>query len=152
LKKKGADMKKMALGLRLLELRQLHNLTQKQLCQQLNIGRSVYSYYETGARLPSIAVLIKIADYYHITLDEMVGRRVSKPCSVKQVSLDESASCCLLHLRSRHIPLDFLMAMSKSDYDHFQCFLKLTPENKEELQYLTQYKLKRYRKEGLKDE
>ena len=31
------------ISLKLLELRQQHNLTQKQLCENLNISRSVYS-------------------------------------------------------------------------------------------------------------
>jgi transcriptional regulator with XRE-family HTH domain len=138
-------MEKTALGLRLLELRQSHNLTQKQLCCDLNIGRSTYSYYETGARLPDIETLLMMADYYHISLDELVGLQASKkaPDAANTASRDALASQCLLHLRSRHIPLDFLLAMSKSDYDYFQSYLKLTPENKAELQYLTQYKLKK---------
>ena len=36
------------ISLKLLELRQQHNLTQKQLCENLNISRSVYSYFECG--------------------------------------------------------------------------------------------------------
>ena len=54
-------MKKQSLGLKLLELRQLHNLTLKQLCEALNIGRSAYSYFETGSRIPDLETLLLFA-------------------------------------------------------------------------------------------
>lgn len=71
-------MEKKALGLKLLELRQQHNLTQQQLCQALNIGRSTYSYFETGSRTPDIDTLLLIANYYQVTLDELLA--VSSQC------------------------------------------------------------------------
>lgn len=66
------------LGLNLLDLRQRHNLTQKQLCRELNIGRSTYSYFETGTRTPDIETLMVIAEYYHVSLDALVSRHLKK--------------------------------------------------------------------------
>ena len=65
-------MKKKSLALKLLELRQAHDLTQKQLCESLNIGRSTYSYFETGSRIPDVETLLLIARYYDVSIDELV--------------------------------------------------------------------------------
>ena len=59
---------------RLLELRQEHNLTQKQLAKILNISQRSYSHYETGSRQIPIELLITLADYYDVSIDYIVGR------------------------------------------------------------------------------
>lgn len=140
-------MEKTALGLKLLELRQSHNLTQKQLCTDLHIGRSTYSYFETGARLPDIETLIIIAKYYGISLDELVGMPQNTDFSTKKTpGINDpaaSSSKYMLHLRAKHIPPEFILALTKADYDFFKNYLCLSEDNKAELQYLTQYKLKK---------
>lgn len=63
------------MNIRLKELRLAENLTQKALSEELNITQFTYSNYETGYTQPSIETLIKLADYYHVTLDYLVGRQ-----------------------------------------------------------------------------
>ena len=60
--------------MRLKELRTKRGLSQKEVSDALPCSVTVYSRYETGAREPSIDVLIRLADFYQITLDELVGR------------------------------------------------------------------------------
>lgn len=49
-------------------------MTQEQLAAQLFMKRQTLSNYEIGKRVPDIFELIKIADLFRITLDELVGR------------------------------------------------------------------------------
>lgn len=42
-----------------------------------NIPRSTYACYETGKILPDILTLWQLADYYGISLDELVGREIN---------------------------------------------------------------------------
>lgn len=63
------------LGKKLKELRQSDNLTQQQLADKLQISRVNYTRYETNAVRPDYEVLIKIADYFDISLDELFDRR-----------------------------------------------------------------------------
>ena len=49
-------------------------LTQKQLAQFLDSTKSTVSNYETGFSCPDIETLIKLADVFKITLDDLVGR------------------------------------------------------------------------------
>lgn len=53
----------------------LHNrVTMAQLCSAINMSKSTYQNYEYGTRTPTIEALTKLADFYGITLDELVGR------------------------------------------------------------------------------
>ena len=50
-------------------------LTQEQLANLLNGKKSLISNYENGYSTPDIYTLIKLADIFQITLDELVGRK-----------------------------------------------------------------------------
>ena len=49
-------------------------LTQEQLASKLNGKKSLISNYEHNYSTPDIFVLIKLANIFHITLDELVDR------------------------------------------------------------------------------
>lgn len=58
------------------ELRKKNKKSQTQLAEELNLTQRAYSHYETGTREPSIDTLIRIADYYKISLDTLMGHHV----------------------------------------------------------------------------
>lgn len=55
--------------------RQQLGLTQEQLANLLNGKKSLISNYENGYSTPDIEILIKLADIFNVSLDELVGRR-----------------------------------------------------------------------------
>lgn len=59
---------------RLKDLREDHDLMQKQVAAILGIDQPVYSTYETGKREISVHHLIVLADYYHTSTDYLLGR------------------------------------------------------------------------------
>lgn len=61
-------------NIRLKDLREDNDLTQEELSKKLNITRSALANYETGLREPSVELLIKIADYFNVTLDYLLCR------------------------------------------------------------------------------
>lgn len=65
----------MDLGTKLKELRLANELTQEQLSKILGIMRVNYTRYETGKVRPDYETLIKIADYYDVSLDEIFDRK-----------------------------------------------------------------------------
>lgn len=137
-------MEKKTLGLKLLELRQQHNLTQKQLCESLNLGRSTYSYFETGSRTPDIDTLLLIARYYNITIEELVPSSNLKSYSTTEQSNDHLLDIQIVHhLKSKHIPVEDVMELSKADFNFLMDYKRLTEENKAELQYIMNYKLRK---------
>ena len=62
-------------GKKLKELRKSMGLTQDELAKKLAISRVNYTRYETGAVRPDYETVIKIADFYDISLDELFGRK-----------------------------------------------------------------------------
>lgn len=59
---------------RIRDLREDKDLKQKDLAAYLAIDQSTYSDYENGRINVPIEQLIKIADYYDVSLDYIVGR------------------------------------------------------------------------------
>ena len=59
---------------RLKELRKKKGISQLRLATDLNTTQNTISRYETGEREPGIAELIKIADYFHVSVDYLIGR------------------------------------------------------------------------------
>lgn len=51
---------------------------QTEIAQDLGISQKVYSTYECGTREPNIEMLIKMAEYFGIPIDILVGRYVIK--------------------------------------------------------------------------
>ncbi len=62
-------------ALKLKELRKSSNLTQAELADALGLKRATVTQYESGRISPSKDVLIKVANYFRVTMDELVGQR-----------------------------------------------------------------------------
>lgn len=56
-------------------LRTQNKLKQDVIASSLNIPRSTYQSYEYGVAEPDIKTLIKIADYFDVSLDYLCGRQ-----------------------------------------------------------------------------
>lgn len=61
-------------SLNLKYLRKSKNLTQTEMGSNLDIVSSTYSKYEQGIREPNIDMLVKIADFFNVSVDEIIGR------------------------------------------------------------------------------
>lgn len=55
-------------------LREDNDKTQKEVAAYLNIKQTTYSKYELGKINVPIDVFIKLADYYTVSIDYLVGR------------------------------------------------------------------------------
>lgn len=63
---------------RIADLRQDNDLTQQQVADILHCKREVYRRYEKGVREIPISYAITLAQYYHVSLDYLVGLKDSK--------------------------------------------------------------------------
>ena len=55
-------------------LREDHDKKQQELADYLNVKQTTYSKYELGKINIPIEVFIKLADYYGVSIDYIVGR------------------------------------------------------------------------------
>ena len=66
------------MNLKILDLREDADLTQKQIAEILLCDQSLYSKYERGERALPLELAIRLADLYHVSLDYLVGRTDKK--------------------------------------------------------------------------
>ena len=59
---------------RLRDLRDDHDKSQREIAEILNMHRSVYRRYESGERETPAWVVVKLADYYRVSTDYLLGR------------------------------------------------------------------------------
>lgn len=69
-------MKKFARTLK--TLRTGCDVTQEKLAKDLGISRSTIGMYETGEREPDFATAERIADYFKVNVDTLLGRQISQ--------------------------------------------------------------------------
>ena len=63
---------------RIRDLREDKDLTQQALAQLLNVSQTTYSRYESGTLDIPTASLIKLADFYRVSVDYLLGRTNQK--------------------------------------------------------------------------
>lgn len=78
-------------------LRSSSGLTQAEMAEKLGISRSTIGMYETGAREPDFETLEKIADFFNVDIDYLLGR------TDKTTLLPESVNHYYLNDETREI-------------------------------------------------
>jgi len=61
-------------AIRLKNLRQSRELNQVQLAEKLGVKKQSISNWENDNIMPSIDMLIRIADFFHVSTDYLLGR------------------------------------------------------------------------------
>lgn len=59
---------------RLRDLREDHDLTQKEIAEKLQMSQTGYSKYETGENDIPTPILSALAELYHTNIDYLLGR------------------------------------------------------------------------------
>ena len=64
-------------GSNLKQLRHIADLTQSELAQILGVATNTVAYYEQGIKTPRLEMVIKIADFFHISIDNLIrGKKI----------------------------------------------------------------------------
>lgn len=69
----------------LYRLRKAPHYTQQEISDLLNISRQAYSNYETSKRAPDLDSLMRLADIYGVSLDQLVNH----PCTKDGLILEQ---------------------------------------------------------------
>lgn len=59
---------------RLVKLRDSRNLSQKEVAKEFGVVVRAYQRYEYGEREPQLSVLVRMANFYNVSLDYLAGR------------------------------------------------------------------------------
>ena len=103
---------------RLSNLRKDHNLSQKQLADQLHVTHSQISRIESGeTKNPNISIVIDAARFFHVSTDYLLGiTQITSPKSydISELRLSEEA---ITRLITRRIDVDILNRLL--EHEHF---------------------------------
>ncbi len=70
-------------------LRKSKGLTQAQLGERIYVSETAVSKWERGVTLPDIDTLCKVADYFEISLEELLGRNKSQLCASRKYTQEQ---------------------------------------------------------------
>lgn len=76
------------LGVRLKNLRNKENLTQAEMATKIDVARTTYAMYEQNKREPDNKTLERIANYFDVNIDYLLGR-TDNPKPIKNNNLPE---------------------------------------------------------------
>ena len=118
--------------MRLLELRKLAGLSQKELAKILNCSQNMISQWENGTRDPSTDTLKAMADYFNVTIDYLLGRT------------DENV------ITSAAAPVQ--EALTTQEETHIKKYRQLDTDGKEEIDDIIDVKLAKLQRSAEKEE
>lgn len=67
---------------RLRLLRKEHGLTQIQFAKTFNVANGTIAMWETGRREPDFSTMLRISDFFHVSVDYLLGRDEETPPNV----------------------------------------------------------------------
>ncbi|MGG7058419.1 helix-turn-helix domain-containing protein [Clostridium tertium] len=111
-----------ALSDRLKELRKSNNLTQEDLGKILGVGKTTISMYENGNSTPNDEIKIKIADYFNVTLDYLLGKT-----DIKNYDKTEKEPTIALHSDYNY---DELPDEARKEIENFIQYIKIKYKDK----------------------
>lgn len=111
-------------GDRLKKLREDKDLRQKELAKIIGLSDRTIGMYEQGRREPDFNTLTKLADFFNVSIDYLLGRTDQKKISKKSYSGKELADL---------VPIEWQDAIKEVEYFQFYEKMKIEDINPDDL-------------------
>lgn len=102
------------------EIREKNKLTQQECADALNITLRAWQTYEQNQREPKYDLLCKIADYFNVTTDYLLGRNAPPPVTLEKLLADKKD---MSEMEKR-----FILVYVQLDKKHREAFVKALEE------------------------
>lgn len=89
--------------MRIRELRKAKKVTMKELGNMIGVAESTMSLYETGKRKPDPETLSRLADYFNVSVDYLLGRDEEQPQPAPKYSTDQRKEIVLKKLEKKSL-------------------------------------------------
>lgn len=150
------------LPLKLVELRKKHNYTQEYVSSYIHISRGGYSQYETGKRVPSSESLLKLAELYNISINQLINPHIISVSdsilsdssiaypSTNSIDINKLKDLGILLLNSA--PSLDLESITQNDINFLSSFKMLSPQDQDDIKLFISCKYKNMKKRNAKNE
>ena len=109
--------------MRLKELRKARKYKQTDLAEVLSCSQGVYSRYESGEREPPFDIMKKLADFYGVTIDYLMGGSATTESTTPQPTPPPAQEKAPADMRAEAKKL--LEDMTDEEYERALAMLKL---------------------------
>ena len=134
-------MDRIAVGNFLSELRNEKDITQEQLAEHLNVSSKTISKWECGNSMPDLETLVKLAEFYDVSLYELInGKKVknifiSKKDLRKVINKNSLTKIMITKISSLILAMAILILMAVctvyafNNYDKFRIYEMISADN-----------------------
>lgn len=115
-------------GSRISSLRKQKGLSQQELADRLNVSKSSIAMYETEKREPDFEILERLAEYFSVSIDYLIGRANSNTLVGVNLNVDPEIADLLEKLQQKGAELEataILRTASKMDKEQLKDVLKV---------------------------
>ncbi len=117
-------------GQRLKSLRVSSDLTQTEMAEKLDIAQSTLANYEKDFRFPTIDVLIKLADFFRVPVDYILGTGAFKDWDLLMEKKSEIAK--MVSKSAMQLSVDMLNGLDEASFSRIVCAFNIKVEKSQD--------------------
>lgn len=101
------------LGDKIKVLREGKNVSQKELAQAIGVSDVMVSLYEQGKKYPSLSTIVRIAEYFNVSTDYLLGIKTSANDDIPENIKAVARNLMELSEEKRKLAIDMIKIMSE---------------------------------------
>lgn len=117
-----SEEQKQTIAKTLVNLRELGFYSQTDIAHHLHLSSSAISHYEKGITVPPTEIIFRLAEFYNVTADYILGRSASK------TDLNDTYSIKLTNKMTIGEAVEIMTKMNDSEKEHLAYIISLIGE------------------------
>lgn len=119
-----SENQKQMIAKTLINLREVNFLTQTDIAHHLHLSSSTISHYEKGITVPPTEIIFRLAEFYEVTTDYILGRCASK------TNLNDTYALKLTNKMTIGDAVEIMTKMNDAEREHLAYFIEVIGKSK----------------------
>lgn len=119
-----SENQKQMIAKTLINLREVNFLTQTYIAHHLHLSSSTISHYEKGITVPPTEIIFRLAEFYDVTTDYILGRCASK------TNLNDTYALKLTNKMTIGDAVEIMTKMDDAEREHLAYFIEVIGKSK----------------------
>lgn len=119
-----SENQKQMIAKTLINLREVNFLTQTYIAHHLHLSSSTISHYEKGITVPPTEIIFRLAEFYDVTTDYILGRCASK------TNLNDTYALKLTNKMTIGDAVEIMPKMNDAEREHLAYFIEVIGKSK----------------------
>lgn len=119
-----SENQKQMIAKTLINLREVNFFTQTDIAHHLHLSSSTISHYEKGITVPPTEIIFRLAEFYDVTTDYILGRCASK------TNLNDTYALKLTNKMTIGDAVEIMTKMNDAEREHLAYFIEVIGKSK----------------------